>query len=537
MLVSLVEQMASTTGVEPSGAMEWYRQEVGAEPRYDDVLDQLTQTSAERVGLLRPFFEPSKDFPGESQPTAAHRAIAEIIKDGMVRVVLTTNFDRLTERALEEIGVSPTVLATPDAMKGALPLHQQRICIVKLHGDYLDPRFLNTGDELAEYPDDVLALLSRILDDYGLLVAGWSATWDPALRSALERHNPRRYGAYWVEPSAPSDHAARLIAQRGAVLVSETADTFFVKLRDSLTSLTELARPHPASVGVAVANAKRYLAENNEIRLHDLVAGELASAKESIGEWPYSGTANTLQHLVGRIDGATEMACALVATCAYWGNEETDRLWIPTILEWATRLGVGGTTAFIDLGYYGATRLFYSAGVSMIARGRLLDVEKLARRTVINNVAGKPGPLSSELLSLRSLSGLVMNQAIDNTSQHVQEILGPQFEEVLLLSRTAIQRAYERFELLLQLVTLDTKGEDTVAYYKSTGAMEHEGMIFAVRPRPVVELEREAQGGVHPWITAGLFGSDQARLDELLAQFESLFSTIRGGFTGFPRVR
>jgi hypothetical protein len=537
-LVSLVEQIGATRGIGPSDALEWYRGEFGSEPRYDDVLDKLTQTSAERVGLLRPFFEASDDSPDEKQPTAAHRAIAGLIKDGLVRVVLTTNFDRLIERALEEVGVSPTVLATPDAMKGALPLHQQRICIIKLHGDYLDPRFMNTGQELADYPDDLLDLLGRVLDDYGLVVAGWSAAWDPALRSALERHNPRRYGTYWVEPAVPNDHSARLIAQRDAVLVPETADTFFVKVRDSVTSLSEMARPHPASVGVAVASAKRYLAEDNEMRLHDLLASELASAKEAIGEWTYSGSVENLQRLISRIDGATEMASALVATCAYWGDEETDGLWVPTVVEWAARPSVGGTVAFIDLTYYGATRLFYSGGVSMMARGRLAEVEQLTRRTVINHQAGKPAPLSSELLTLRSLSGLVANQSIDNTSQHVLELLAPQLGEVLLLSRAAIERAYERFELLLHLVTLDTRGEDTATFYRSTGAMRHEGGIFAVRPRPVVELEREARDGRHPWVDAGMFGSDQVRIQELLTQFESLFTSIRGGFSGaLPGVR
>jgi hypothetical protein len=535
-LVSLVEQIAATRGVDPSDALDWYRQEFGIEPRYDDVLDKLTQTSAERVGLLRPFFESGDDASDEKQPTAAHRAIAELIKDGLIRVVLTTNFDRLTERALEEVGVSPTVLATPDAMKGALPLHQQRICIIKLHGDYLDPRFMNTGQELADYPDDVLHLLGRVLDDYGLVVAGWSATWDPALRTALERHNPRRYGTYWVEPTVPNEHAARLIAQRDAVLVVETADSFFAKVGESVASLSEMGRPHPASVGVAVASAKRYLAEHNDIRLHDLLAGELASAKSEIGEWTYGGSAEDLQRLVNRIDGATEMASALVAVCAYWGTAETDGLWVPTIVEWATRAGVGGTTAFIDLAYYGATRLFYSGGVSMMARGRLAEIEQLARRSMINHVAGKPAPFSSELLTLRSLSGLAANQSIDNTSQHVLELLAPQLEEALLLSRAAIERAYERFELLLHLVTLDVRGDDTATFYRSTGAMRSEGWVFAVRPRPVVELEREVQDGQQPWVAAGMFGSDQDRLQELLTQFESLFTSIRGGFPGPPHA-
>jgi hypothetical protein len=168
-LTKLVEQLAGLNSVAAADALRWYQDRFGSEPRYDEVLGKLTRSPAERVGLLRPFFEPSLDAPDEKQPTAAHRAIARMIGDGLIKVVVSTNFDRLIERALEEIGVAPTVLASPDSMRAARPLHQQHACIIKLHGDYLDPRFLNTGDELAKYPRAVSKLLDQVLDEYGIV--------------------------------------------------------------------------------------------------------------------------------------------------------------------------------------------------------------------------------------------------------------------------------------------------------------------------------------------------------------------------------
>ena len=47
---------------------------------------------------------------GEKEPTLAHRAIAELAAQGFIKVIITTNFDRLVETALREEGVEPTVL-------------------------------------------------------------------------------------------------------------------------------------------------------------------------------------------------------------------------------------------------------------------------------------------------------------------------------------------------------------------------------------------------------------------------------------------
>lgn len=79
---------------------EWYETTYGSPPDYSQLLAQLAKTPPERSRLLRGYFE----------PTAAHRAIARLVKGGYVRVIVTTNFDRLLEHALDEVGVTPTVI-------------------------------------------------------------------------------------------------------------------------------------------------------------------------------------------------------------------------------------------------------------------------------------------------------------------------------------------------------------------------------------------------------------------------------------------
>lgn len=85
---------AADCGVDPS---LWYRNTFGEEPDYSRILHLLGRTGEERSQLLRGYFEPTDQEreEGFKQPTKAHRAIARLVADGYVKVILTTNFDRL----------------------------------------------------------------------------------------------------------------------------------------------------------------------------------------------------------------------------------------------------------------------------------------------------------------------------------------------------------------------------------------------------------------------------------------------------------
>ena len=198
---------------EDTNLEDWYRQKYGREPEYSALLDAIARKPEERQQLLRPYFEPNdvEREQGLKQPTAAHTAIAQLVARGLVRVIITTNFDRLIETALREAGVEPTVLSTPELVAGALPLIHTPCCVLKVHGDYLDPRILNSPAELSTYKPALVELLDQVFDQFGLIVCGWSADWDVALCKAMEQCKSRRFSWYWTERGAVSEHAEKLI--------------------------------------------------------------------------------------------------------------------------------------------------------------------------------------------------------------------------------------------------------------------------------------------------------------------------------------
>ena len=98
-----------------------------------------------------------------------HRAIAALAAQGFIKVIITTNFDRLVETALRDEGIEPTILSSLDQVQGALPLIHTQCCVFKVHGDYLDSRIRNTPAELKKYPPEFVQLLDRIFDEFGLI--------------------------------------------------------------------------------------------------------------------------------------------------------------------------------------------------------------------------------------------------------------------------------------------------------------------------------------------------------------------------------
>ena len=138
--LDLVRRVAERRGVDCSAdPVAWFESEYGDQPSYSKLLGDLARTATERRQLLREYFEPSEEeaLDGLKTPGPAHKAIARLVKRGHIRVILTTNFDRLLERALDEEGIAPQVVASVDAVKGMLPLAHSGCTVVKLHGDYL----------------------------------------------------------------------------------------------------------------------------------------------------------------------------------------------------------------------------------------------------------------------------------------------------------------------------------------------------------------------------------------------------------------
>lgn len=308
----------------------WYHSKYGAAPNYSEVIDALASTAAERQAILHGYIDAPDGDEESRRPTKAHQAIARLAKSGAVRVIITTNFDRLIENALRDEGIEPTVIAADDAITGATPLVHAKCTVIKVHGDYLDSRIRNTDAELAAYSPALDGLLDQVFDNFGLLAVGWSGEWDTALRSAILRAPSRRYPFYWAARGSVGGLARDLIDHRGGRVFSiADADSFFVKLSEMLAALAQASRPHPQSIEMALALAKRYCRDDRfAMEWAEFLDVEVRKIRDYVTgpEYPKSTpTGEILNKIVQTFVSRTEILRRACLICGRWGTEKNNK--------------------------------------------------------------------------------------------------------------------------------------------------------------------------------------------------------------------
>lgn len=474
--VDLVRRVGLAQGVEEqTDWAAWYREKTKEEPNYSALLEELATSPDERRSILHRYIEPSPEERDESKktPTAAHHAIAKLVRSGYIRVIITTNFDRLMENALREQGIEPTVVASVDALAGAEPITHSTCYLLKLHGDYKDARILNTESELSGYPAQYDTLLDRIFDEHGLVVAGWSGEWDHALRAAILRARNRRYSTFWTSRGKLGSGAQELVDHRRAKVISiADADSFFTALQQRVETLEQSQRQNPLSIELLVNSTKRFLAKPEfRIQLDELFTQEADRLFAQLDSDEFAIPANWDQELFRARVRKYEAACEGLATMAgalgRWGDGSEQALALDIIASLhahAQKLN-SGLTIFLALRTYPAVLIFvaYSLGLTRAARWPALHKlfhAKLHREhreaeEVVNSLFGAGWTNGNDVG--KQLEGLERHHT--PLSDHLLEVFSDWSKGFAGL-QPSFELLFERFEMLASLTTLESTSKE-----------------------------------------------------------------------------
>jgi hypothetical protein len=538
--LDLVKRLAALKGVTDHDDWEkWFRDEHGGkEPSYSELLDALASTAAERRRILHSYIEPRDGDEESRRPTDAHKAIARLAKAGAVKVIVTTNFDRLIENALRDEGVEPTVIAREDAIAGAEPLGQARCTVIKVHGDYLDSRIKNTDGELASYGAAMNALLDQVFDHFGLTVVGWSGEWDAALRDAIARQSSRRFPFYWAARGKIGPLAQDLIDRRGGrSFVITDADAFFVKLEQQIEALKQASRPHPQSAEMAIALAKRYCRDDRfAMEWTEFLHAEVEKIRQFVNgpDFPKKTDATALNGLVAAFMTRTEVLRRACLVCGRWRTEEANRAVAREIkLLVMSPESSGGYVVLISLQDLAASICFYWNLMGLIERSAFKEIRSL----MTAETAGQRGkgmlieklPFACfEHVDWKWLTGL--ESRLTPMSDFMQRQFSKEAGDIAV-SGSSAEALFDAAELLICI---------TFAHHRIK-RMTGSGLWFWAplgrfiwkdsRNMLPAELDRiAALPESDPLIRSGLFGSNQAEAKPTLDAVREFYRETRSQF-------
>ena len=399
----LTARYARLHGADPGDCpIAWYRSQSGGEADYSALLEELAPTQTDRRNLLSHHFEPTDEDRDEGRkvPTRAHHAVASLIAEGYVKVVITTNFDRLLEVALSEAGVQANVVASPHDAATTTPIAHSPCTIIKVHGDYRSPDLKNTVTELDHYDKAIDRLLHEVFEQYGLIICGWSAQRDTALRAALRHCQNPRFATYWLRRSPPGPEAREVIDHRKAIEVQIIdADTVMDDLAEKVRALAEMTLQDPLTTDIAIAQLKRYVPDPvHRIRLHELVIGEAKRAIEQFQNLPMDQSDDHQQY-AARIkiyEQAMERLVQILATGAFFSDSpEHDQQWARCVDRLATRnVERSGKEFLLNMQQYPTLLALYALGLGATASDRLTPLAHALGATTVR-AGGMPLPVGA----------------------------------------------------------------------------------------------------------------------------------------------
>lgn len=450
---------------------DWYVKRFKEEPDYSNILEKLTSTKEERINLLKPLIEPTEDEfqEGLKQPTQAHKYIAQLVSLGYIKVILTTNFDRLIENALKDLGIEPSIISNPNHIENSVPLIHSKITVIKINGDYLDTGFLNLKSELEKYDSRLEALMSEVFENFGIITCGWSAKWDLALVNSLKSSNKFRFSNFFTHLNEPDSELSELSQFRKGHLVKiNDSDSFFYELHEDIVALEKNNSQHPLSPKIALERTKKYIAkEEFRIPLHELLSHVFEESFEGIESIQFpKPTMDSLKDVMHSYLKYLEPLSTILAEGVFWGKDHHDKIWVELVKRSGdVDLDKSGTnySIWLDIRYLPCLLIRYLAGVASVANqnfkllNSILDIE-IFDRYDSKNILEMTIPLA--VISKKHLNEILGQNYSSPMSELLYKYLRPFFKSVVPIDKE-FDQIFNYYEIICSISFIRNSEENS----------------------------------------------------------------------------
>lgn len=175
----------------------WLKNSQYGQMSYAEMMDQIYPNYPDQQSFLNKAL-------GKQPIGDVHLLIAEIARRGIIRAIITTNFDDYLEKALEENKIEVQVISNTEDLTNCEPLIQcKKFRIYKPHGTLGRGAIRNTSKDLEKLSTKMEEELVRVLSEHGVIVLGYSGR-DNGIITVFKRRNHNRYPLFWVDPKRPT---------------------------------------------------------------------------------------------------------------------------------------------------------------------------------------------------------------------------------------------------------------------------------------------------------------------------------------------
>lgn len=396
---------------------------------YGEALEWLLPRPRQRRSLL---FE----YLAEARPSPGYVGLVELAARGLLRIVLTTNFDDLLKQAAGAAGQRLREVAHAAAV-GDFEWPPRLTTLLKLHGDFLFDSIRNAESELEALEEKQADRLQRAAADGGLVVIGYRGA-DESIMSVLEKLDDVPLGLYWLHlpTDTPHERVERLLSREWAYHVEiEGFDEFVALVIERAAAAGRAASIVPGGLPKS-AGGGRFVSGTKVAQLLQRVEEGLQSTSERvciITGLPGMGKTALARHAAERSAASFEHTVTLTAQ-----RRELD---LPTLLDAVLRnLGL---PPIVDLS--GARQRVLEA---LSQKGILLLLDNLDEVTVevASLLRDLPEP-SRALVTVRDPAGLRDAGVVFREVNH-EGLSTDELREILKLHAAASPRVSERLRAL-----------------------------------------------------------------------------------------
>ena len=232
--------------IDPDFDLEkWFIESKYAQMKYSELMELIYSKNPDQQDFLKKNLD-NNDI-GES-----HKGIAELARRGIIRVIITTNFDHYIEKALKERGLEVQVISTDDDLKNVEPLIQcKSVRIYKPHGNLGCGKLKNTPKDLESLSQLMEKELIRVISEHGVIVLGYSGR-DKGIQQLFKKRNYNYYPLFWVDPKRPEETMEKILEKNNYIYIQCTgAGRFineFIKLSEKINDIAPLIGTGPTII-------------------------------------------------------------------------------------------------------------------------------------------------------------------------------------------------------------------------------------------------------------------------------------------------